>query len=230
MIYNNKKFNNKQLIIFDLDGTLIDSSHDLANAINYMLCSLGRNTFSADTIHYWVGNGAQILVKRALSGRREIDPNIDERLFNQALEIFLDYYNSHLSIETVPYPNVVSTLQELQGLGYRLAIITNKPYRFVAPILTDLKLDTYFETFLGGDSLSKKKPHPMPLEHLCKTLGVNIDQSVMVGDSKNDILAAKACGMHSIGVTYGYNYGEDINSYDPDLVVDQFQHILPTLL
>ena len=230
MIYNDEKFNDKQLIIFDLDGTLIDSSPDLANAINYMLCSLGRNTFSTDTIHYWVGNGAYILVKRALSGKREVDPNIDERLFNQALEIFLDHYKSHLCVETVPYPNVISTLQTLQKRGYRLAIITNKPYKFVAPILTNLKLDSYFETFLGGDSLPQKKPHPMPLEHLCKTLGVNIDQSVMVGDSKNDILAAKACGMHSIGVTYGYNYGEDINSYDPDLVVDQFQHILPTLL
>lgn len=223
------KFKDKQLIIFDLDGTLIDSSPDLANAVNHTLRTLGRATFSTHTIHYWVGNGARMLIQRALSGDRKIDPRIDPQLLAEALEIFLDYYAQHLSIETRPYPNVISTLQQLQTMGYRLAIITNKPYAFVEPILRDLQLESYFEHYLGGDTLPEKKPHPMPLEHLCQTLDVTVAQSIMVGDSRNDILAAKACGMESIGVTYGYNYGEEIAAYAPELVIESFEAMLPTL-
>ncbi len=113
-------------------------------------------------------------------------------------------------------------------MGYRLAIVTNKPFAFVEPILEGLKLTGLFELILGGDSLTQKKPDPMPLLHVCTTLGVAVEACVMVGDSKNDILAANACSMQSLGVTYGYNYGEDINSYNPDVVVDDFADILKT--
>ena len=224
------KFSNKKLIIFDLDGTLINSSPDLELAINHMLSTIGRETFSTDTIHYWVGNGAQILVKRALSGSSEIDENINPELFEKALKIFFDFYSKNLAVETVTYPHVKETLKHLKNQGYTLAIVTNKPFDFVKPILEALELTDLFELILGGDSLEEKKPHPLPLLHVCETLGFTIEESVMVGDSKNDILAANACNMQSIGLTYGYNYGEAISIYNPDAVFDDFSDILNSLI
>ncbi len=220
------KLKNKKVIIFDLDGTLIDSSPDLAIAINYMLKRLHRPTFDSDTIHYWVGNGALILVKRALSGEMEINKSLDKKFVDKALKIFLDFYSKNLAIKTVTYPNVYSTLQSLKRDGYRLAIVTNKPSAFVEPILKAFKLLEFFELVLGGDSLKEKKPNPMPLLHVCKTLNVTVEESIMVGDSKNDILASNACGMDSIGLTYGYNYGENIKKYKPNFVFDNFEDIL----
>jgi len=219
------KFNDKEAILFDLDGTLIDSVPDLASAVNQMLEKLGRDTFSQDIIRYWVGNGAQVLVKRALSGQTDIDEELDPVLFEKALDIFLTLYAKNLCKDTMPYPHVSRTLHSLSASGYRLVIVTNKPYDFVAPILKGLEIDSLFEFWLGGDSLEKKKPDPLPLLHACEKLNLNVEQCVMVGDSKNDLLAARSAGMQSIGVTYGYNYGEDIHIYEPNLVVDDFAEI-----
>ncbi|CAA6800446.1 MAG: Phosphoglycolate phosphatase (EC [uncultured Sulfurovum sp.] len=220
---------NKKVIIFDLDGTLIDSSADLALAINHMLKSINRSTFTLDEIHNWVGNGAQTLVKRALSGSTEIADNIDETAFQNALKIFLEFYAKNLAVETVTYPHVLSTLAKLKEHGYKLVIVTNKPFDFVEPILEGLKLKEYFEFHLGGDSLKEKKPNPAPLLYVCDKLNVSPSECVMVGDSKNDILAAKACDMQSIGLTYGYNYGEHISTYNPDIYFSDFSKISSTL-
>jgi phosphoglycolate phosphatase len=220
----------KKAIHFDLDGTLIDSVPDLALALNEMLRTLGRETFNEETIRYWVGNGAQTLVKRALLGRQEIEHSqIDEAYFKEALGIFLDAYAANLCEATSPYPGVLETLTALKQRGYHLSIITNKPEQFVAPILEGLGFGTLIEHYLGGDSLPRKKPNPLPLLKMCELMGVGIDESVMVGDSKNDILAANACGMQSIGVTYGYNYAEDIRTYSPTVVIDNFEDILKFL-
>jgi len=233
-LYHNKvlnlKFSNKKVIIFDLDGTLINSAPDLAFAVNHMLQTLNRDAFSEEVIDTWVGNGAQTLVNRALSGQSEIDESLDASFAADALEIFLTFYAQNLCIATVTYPNVATTLKDLKEAGYSLAIVTNKPFVFVEPILEGLKLSGLFELILGGDSLPQKKPDPMPLLHVCEKLGITVDECVMVGDSRNDILAANAAKMQSIGVTYGYNYGEDIGIYDPDVVFDDFADILTTLL
>lgn len=219
------KFNHKKVILFDLDGTLIDSVPDLASAVNHMLKALNRESFGEDTIRYWVGNGAQVLVKRALSGQTEVDESLDPTLFEKALEIFLTFYGQNLCLNTATYPNVSTTLHALQEKGYRLVIVTNKPFDFVGPILEGLRLDGLFDFWLGGDSLDKKKPDPLPLLHACEHMNVNVDQCVMVGDSKNDLLAANTCGMQSVGVTYGYNYGEDIGIYDPTFIIDDFSEL-----
>ena len=224
------KFTNKKVIIFDLDGTLIDSSPDLALAINHMLKTLNRKTFSTNTIHYWVGNGAEILVKRALSGSTEIDETIEEDIWKEALKIFLTFYSKNLAVKTVTYPQVHKTLQNLKKHGYRLTIVTNKPFPFVEPILKELKLLEFFELILGGDSLEKKKPNPMPLLHTCSKMNISVDEAVMIGDSKNDILAGNACNMQTIGLSYGYNYGEDIGVYNPSIVFDNFSDILTTFI
>lgn len=223
------KFSNKKVILFDLDGTLVDSAPDLALAVNHMLESLKREPFCAETIRSWVGNGAQTLVKRGLSGSNVIDETIDPELFAQALDIFLDFYAQNLCVTTVTYPNVETTLKSLKAQDYRLVLVTNKPYDFIEPLLEGLALTDLFELCLGGDSLAKKKPDPLPLLHVCERLDVSVSECVMVGDSKNDIVAANAANMHSIGVTYGYNYGEHINLYEPDHVVDDLSQIIELL-
>lgn len=223
------KFSDKKVILFDLDGTLVDSAPDLALAVNHMLESLERDTFSSDIIRSWVGNGAQTLVKRGLSGSSVIDESIDPELFSQALDTFLGFYAKNLCVTTVTYPNVSATLKALKSKGYRLALVTNKPYDFIEPLLEGLALTDLFELCLGGDSLAKKKPDPLPLLHVCERLNVNASECVMVGDSKNDILAASAANMHSIGVTYGYNYNEHISHYKPNHVVDDLAEIVTLL-
>lgn len=222
------KFSNKKAIFFDLDGTLIDSVPDLSLAINHMLSELKRPNFTEDTIRSWIGNGATVLVKRALSGNDHIDENLDESLFKQGQMLFLNYYQQHLSVKTKCYAGVRASLKVLKAQGYLLVIITNKPVAFIQPILDGLELNGLFELFLGGDSLAQRKPDALPLLHACETLNVSVDQCVMIGDSKNDIVAAKAANMQSIGLTYGYNYGEDIGLHDPDIVFDHFSDIVAT--
>lgn len=152
------QFFKKEAILFDLDGTLIDSVPDLATAVNHMLNTLTYPTYSEDTIRMWVGNGAQILVKRALSGDVNIDENLDRDLFAKALDIFLRFYGDHICINTVAYPQVRETLIAFKDEGYKMAIVTNKPYGFIAPILETLEMDGLFDLYVGGDSLSQKSP------------------------------------------------------------------------
>jgi len=224
------KLDEKELIIFDLDGTLIDSVPDLVTAVNQMQSALKRKVFEEKLVRSWVGNGAQILVKRALSANVEIDKNIDEIFFQKALKIFLAAYKENVCVKTQVYPNVHTTLQALKEKGCKMAIVTNKPYVFVEPILSTLELETFFSLYLGGDTLEQKKPHPAPLLHVCKEMGTSVERAVMVGDSKNDILAANAADMQSIAVSYGYNYGEDISLYEPDVIVNDFADILESFL
>jgi len=217
---------NKKLLIFDLDGTLIDSVPDLAIAVNYMLTQFGYQTADEETVHTWIGNGAQTLVRRALTSQTE---EYNETRFNKALTIFLNYYAEHACVKTTAYPHVASTLKTLQSKGYKMAIVTNKPFVFIEPILKGLSLDGFFDYYIGADSLEKKKPDPEPLLHVCKKLGFLVENSLMIGDSKNDIIAAKNANIHSVGVTYGYNYGEHITLYKPDVIIDDFSKMVEIL-
>ena len=223
------KFTNKKVILFDLDGTLIDSAPDLALAINHMLTEVSYPTFSEKLICSWVGNGANVLVRRSLSGSSEIDNNLDNDLIEQSLQLFLSFYKDNLCIKTKLYPNVAASLKILKAQGYRLAIVSNKPFAFIEPILIALGLEGLFEILLGGDSLENRKPDAQPLLHIAQALNVSVEECLMVGDSKNDILAAKAANMESIGLKYGYNYEEDIALYQPEAVFDDFSDIIATL-
>jgi phosphoglycolate phosphatase len=143
--------------------------------------------------------------------------------------VFLEHYKQNLCIDSCLYEGVESTLHTLKRSGYRLAIITNKPEVFVRPIINALHIGDLFDLILGGDSLSERKPSPLPLIYACEQLKVLPGQCVMVGDSKNDILAAKAANIQSIGLTYGYNYGEDISVYQPDWRFEHFSDLLTIL-
>ncbi|MCI0501369.1 MAG: phosphoglycolate phosphatase [Epsilonproteobacteria bacterium] len=222
-------FGDKKLLLFDLDGTLINSAPDLANGVNAMLDILGRERFDVNTIHGWVGNGALMLVRRALSGDVNPSDELDDGYVTNALEIFMECYSKTLCVDTQIYTNVDTTIRALKNKGYKLCIITNKPYRFVAPILDGLGLDGIFEFILGGDSLEYKKPNPISLIYACKHFGVDIKDALMIGDSKNDIEAANNCSMDSVGVTYGYNYGVSIDIFGPTVIIDDFEKLLELL-
>lgn len=216
-------------LLFDLDGTLVDSAPDLALAVNDTLTQLNLPTYPESTIRSWVGNGAKVLIERALSGSSSISSDLDPDLAKKALEIFLTSYQNNLCIHSKLYDGVLSSLQTLKGFGYKLAVVTNKPERFIEPILAGLDLSGVFDVLVGGDTLPQKKPDPSPLHYACEKMNVAIEQSLMIGDSRNDILAAKAAGTQSVGLTYGYNYGLPIADSDPEWVFDNFADILNIL-
>jgi phosphoglycolate phosphatase len=223
------KFFETKVLLFDLDGTLIDSAPDLAAALNETMAKLGRESFDEERVRHWVGNGARTLVSRALSGSREVDPDLDGTLLAHALEIFMEAYRSRLCERTRLYPGVAETLAQLGRKGYTMAVVTNKPGPFVAPILEKLGIAERFALILGGEDLPEKKPHPMPLLHAAETLKTPVSRCVMVGDSRNDILAAQRAGMPAVAVTYGYNYGENVADYGPDAILERFEE-LPEML
>lgn len=226
-----KSFDSIQYIAFDLDGTLVDSAPDLAEAVRATLEELGLESVTDDEVRGWIGNGAEIMLKRALSKDVVIDPNLDEVLYEIARTRFDDHYARNGNTKTSVYPKVKETLQALQQAGFKMGVVTNKPIAFVPAILKDLGLDTYFSDLIGGDSLATNKPAPEGLLSLKDKYQLAHDEILMVGDSKNDILAAQNANISSVGLTYGYNYGEPIADSNPSCVLDDFsdlQDILPS--
>lgn len=222
---------NKQLLIFDFDGTLIDSVPDLADATNAMLITLGKDTYSLDTIRNWVGNGSRMLVERALVGKIEVlEDELTVEETEHAEQVFFDAYKNLSDSKTVAYPNVDSGLRQLKEAGYTLALVTNKPIRFVPKILESFGWTSLFDMVLGGDSLTTKKPDPAPLLHVCDKLGVMQDKAVMIGDSRNDILAGQNAKIDTLGLSYGYNYGQDIRDLNPTAAFDDFATLVKYLL
>lgn len=217
-----------ELVQFDLDGTLIDSVPQLAQAVNRMRVQLGFGEAGEQAVRHWVGNGADMLVRRALADALGTEPGDDLR--RAARTAFDAAYDQVADQGLVFYPGVLDTLAALRRAGKRLAIVTNKPYRFVPAILAASGLSEQFELVLGGDSLSEKKPSPAPLLHVCRQLDVDPARTLMVGDSENDVLAAQAAGMAVVGLTYGYNYGRDIADSDPDWVLSDFAALADILL
>ncbi|MFW2177537.1 MULTISPECIES: phosphoglycolate phosphatase [unclassified Moraxella] len=220
----------KSLLIFDLDGTLIDSVPDLAHAVNLTLQDLERPTFELATIRHWVGNGATVLIQRALSGSSTIRADLAPNLVEQALARFLEHYREHTCEQTQAYQGVSEGLSQLKNAGYTLAIVTNKPYEFVPTIVANMGWQSLFSLILGGDSLAVKKPDPAPLLTVCEKLGFAPIQSYMIGDSKNDILAGQNAQMDTLGLSYGYNYGQDIRDFQPTHTFDTFTQLTDFLL
>ncbi|MBV4532605.1 phosphoglycolate phosphatase [Pseudomonas farsensis] len=214
-----------RLVMFDLDGTLIDSVPDLAVAVDRMLLELGRPPAGLDAVRQWVGNGAQVLVRRALAGSIDHD-QVDDELAERALALFMEAYaQSHE--HTVVYPGVLDTLRWLSKQGVEMALITNKPERFVAPLLDQMKIGRHFRWIIGGDTLAQKKPDPAALLFVMQMAGVAPAEALFVGDSRSDVLAAKAAGVQCVGLSYGYNHGRPIAEEDPNLVLSDLRLLLP---
>jgi phosphoglycolate phosphatase len=212
-----------KMVMIDLDGTLIHTAPDLAASANAMLEELGMATHSQQQVETWIGNGVSRLVKRALVGQLDGEP--EAALYEKGYALFLRHYARLVSDQSRPYDGVVEGLQRLKADGFSLACITNKAESFTLPLLRDLELDQYFELVLSGDSLPKKKPDPLPLLHACEHFGITPEHGLLVGDSLNDTQAARAAGMPVICVSYGYNRGQDVRELQPEAVIDSLTEL-----
>jgi len=217
---DNKRFSGVRVLIFDLDGTLIDSKLDLANSINAMLDHMGRAQLPHETIYSFVGNGAPVLVRRAL-GEGATDAEA-----NDGLGFFLSYYRTHMLDNTVTYPGVREGLKLLER--YPMAVLTNKPVRFSRAILDGLGLSPYFRFVYGGNSFEKKKPDPMGVEVLLRELTAAPQEAMMVGDSEVDVRTARNAGIWACGVSYGLGT-EGLGVHRPDLMLDSLTELPPFL-
>jgi phosphoglycolate phosphatase len=207
-----------QMILIDVDGTLVDSVPDLAYCVDEMMKRLGRQPHGEAAVRNWVGNGVERLCRRALIGQLDGEPA--EQDFAAAYPIFLELYADNTSKRSVLYPGVREGLDYLKAAGYRLGCVTNKAAQFTLPLLRELGVHDEFEVIVCGDSLPEKKPHPLPLLHAAEQMGVTPAQSMMLGDSMSDVKAARAAGFQIVCMSYGYNHGEDIRDYNPDAVID----------
>jgi phosphoglycolate phosphatase len=221
---------NIKLIAFDLDGTLLDSVPDLAIAADQAAQSLGFPAVSEDQVRDYVGNGADILIARALSQSLSINPDLSDEIKNEARTRFDRFYEATGHQLSHLYTNVKETLDTLHRAGFILALVTNKPSKFVPHVLAQHGIDHYFSDVIGGDTFTNKKPDPMALLWLVEKHGITAKQMMMVGDSKNDILAAKNAGCLSFGLTYGYNHGEPIANTQPDFVADDIADLVKVIL
>ncbi len=209
------KFEDIRGVAFDLDGTLVDSAPGLAAAVDMALYALELPVAGEERVITWIGNGADVLMERALTWARQ--------------ELFDRYYGEVAEEGTFLFPHVADTLGALQAKGLPLGLVTNKPTPFVAPLLEALDIAKYFSVVIGGDDVQNKKPHPDPLLLVAERMGIAPQQMLFVGDSRNDIQAAKAAGCPSVGLTYGYNYGEAIDLSQPDVIYQSINDLLPAL-
>jgi phosphoglycolate phosphatase len=212
-----------EMILIDVDGTLVDSVPDLAYCVDEMMQAVGREPYGEEKVRDWVGNGVERLVRRALIGQLEGEP--EDADFEQAYPVFLDLYADNTSKRSALYPGVKEGLEYLKGAGYRLGCVTNKAEQFTTPLLQDLGIYDDFSIVVSGDTLQVKKPDPGPLLHAAEFFGVSPDRSLMLGDSISDVKAARAAGFQIICMSYGYNHGEDIRNYDPDTVIDSMEEL-----
>ncbi len=213
-----------RLAMFDLDGTLVDSVPDLAVAVDRMLATLGREPAGIEQVRLWVGNGARVLVRRALAGDLRHD-GVAEALAEEALALFMEAYADNHQLTRV-YPGVIETLDWLRQQDVALALITNKPARFLPELLADKGLAGYFQWLVGGDTLPQQKPDPAALFWVMDKAGVSAAEALFVGDSRNDVRAAKAAGVTCVALSYGYNHGEPIADEQPALVLDDLRQLV----
>lgn len=206
-----------QMLLIDLDGTLIDTAPDLALCVDLMMEALDMPVHGEEAVREWIGNGVERLVRRALIGAYEGEP--EDELFQKAYPIFLELYEKNVCVRSKPYDGVVEGLQLLESMGIQMGCVTNKAARYTIPLLKALNLDKFFKIVVSGDTCEHKKPHPAPLLHAADFFGVTSEHALLIGDSINDVQAARAAGYHVVCVDYGYNHGQDIRLADPDVVI-----------
>lgn len=217
-----------ELCVFDLDGTMVDSTQDLANSVNATLSELKLPTLPDATIAGFVGNGVPLLLRRSL-GRASGVEAVDEALFARAQEFFLPYYEQHMLDNTKPYEGALETLAALAARKKRLAVCTNKPERHSVGICRALGIEKYFLRIYGGDSLRTRKPDPEGLLALVAEAGVTPRQTVMIGDSKGDVAVARNAKTWSLGCAFGFG-PQTLRENRPDVLVESAREWLEVLL
>lgn len=217
-----------EALLFDLDGTLLASAPDLAIAIDLMLVELGYPVAGIERVSKWVGDGARQLVIESLKfGQTQVvQAKVDERAVSEALEIYQRHYGECLNDSSHLFPGVLEALQYWEKQGLRMACVTNKGAHFTEPLIDHFGLRELLPVVISGDTLPQRKPDPAPLLEACARLGVETKNAVMIGDSRNDVRAARAAHMPVICVSYGYNHGRSIESESPDLIVDSFLDLI----
>jgi len=211
------------LLIFDLDGTLIDSKLDLANSVNAARAHMGLGPLDLALISKYVGHGAPVLMRRAMG------PEASEAEVHEALEFFLDYYNRHALDATGLYPGVREPLERLRAAGKRMAVLTNKPVGTSRAIVEGLNLGPLLFQVYGGNSFAAKKPDPAGVRQLMNEAGIAPERTMMVGDTVVDIQTARNAGVLACGVKYGFQ-PESLESVPPDLLVDRMEELADWVL
>lgn len=209
------------LLLFDLDGTLADTSRDVAGAMNYVLRGEGLPELPVETIVRFVGHGVRRLIERSLGALGSSVDGAEDRMY----ERFLGWYRQHMLDQTRLYPGVADTLERLHGR--RMAVVTNKPEEPSRLILEGLGVASRFSAVVGGDSLDRKKPDPLPVTYLLERFGLDASRTLLVGDTAVDIATAQAAGIRSCVVTYGYAYQEDLSGADAS--IDAFPELVALL-
>jgi len=210
------KFKVKAVMI-DLDGTLIHTAPEIARAANAMLAGLSMPTLNTKLIENYIGEGATVLIKRCLTGNLDDEPDGD--LLASAQRLFFDYY-AQIVAESKPYPHVKEALQAIKQTGVKMACITNKPDAFTMPLLEKSGLLPYFDLVVAGDKLQNKKPKPDQIFYACEKFNVLVNESLLIGDSKTDITAARNAGCLIFAVPYGYNQGYSIGIGTIDALIN----------
>jgi phosphoglycolate phosphatase len=207
----------QKLIIFDLDGTLVDSLDDLTASVNHMLAACGRPSVCRESVRGMVGQGAVTLVSKAM-------PGADAGVLQRGLEIFLAHNEQHLADRTVPFEGVIATLTTLSRTGHVMVVVTNKNESLSRTLLAKLNLDRFFHGIYGADSLPARKPSPLPLLHVMSVHGFTAGATLMVGDSINDIAAGTGAGVITVGCSWGY--GDDTELSGALWRIDTFVDLL----
>jgi phosphoglycolate phosphatase len=209
--------------LLDLDGTLIDTLPDLADAANAMLLDLGLEPVEQHYIGSIIGKGTENLVRRVLAEHGNVQKASAQHP-EHALSLFIEHYQRLNGVRSQVYPGTVQGLQAFRDAGVRLAVVTNKLHGFAEPLLERTGLRSYFSLVVGGDTCERRKPDPMPFLHACDQLAVSPANALAIGDSVNDALAARAAGITVLAVPYGYNEGLNVHDLDVDAIVDSVQH------
>ncbi|MDX2034761.1 MAG: HAD family hydrolase [Blastocatellia bacterium] len=208
-------------LLFDLDGTLVDSRADLIYSINLMLAELGREALPDYRVMHFIGEGARLLVERSLRATQETDPIPPE--IDRALGVFQRHYRDHLLDQTRIHPEVEETLARLDAIPK--AVVTNKPYEFTLSLLDGIGLRPYFPVILGGDSLPERKPSPLMLTEAARLCGASISECLMIGDSRIDIDAGKAAGMKTCGYIPGFRGRTELAEAGADFLIERFSEL-----
>lgn len=209
-----------KLILIDLDGTLVDSVPDLAHAVDAMMVDLSLPIHGEEKVRHWVGNGVERLVKRALTGELQAEP--EQALYEKAYPVFFEHYTQANGKYSRLFSGVKEGLDLLKQKDLAIGCVTNKAESFTLPLLESKGILDYFQVVVSGDTTPKKKPAPEPLLYAANKLDIEPNQSLMLGDSMHDVEAARNAGFQVVAVSYGYNHGVDIREAKPDAVIDSF--------